>query len=201
MPSRWPGLDSSQFLIYKSEIMFLKPQDILVAVKLASPSAAGPLLQLDLAASIGVSPAEITKGLQRLAYAGLFVPGDRRAKRMGNLGRVRRAGLCEFLVHGLRYALPAHLGEITIGIPTAWGAPPLSDEIVPGGDGIPVWPTADGSKRGMAVKPLYESVPQAASRDQDLYALLALIDALRVGRARDRALAATKLRQLLGVSA
>src|SRR3954462_14470683 len=122
--------------------MILKPQDVLVALKLASRPADVPLLQVQLAQSLSLSPAEITNSLRRLAYAGLFAPGDRSAKRLGQLGAVRRTGLCEFVIHGVRYVFPARLGEITIGLPTAWGAPPLSDEIISGGDGLPVWPTA-----------------------------------------------------------
>ena len=36
---------------------------------------------------------------------------------------------------------------------------------------------------------LYASVPGAARRDRALYDLLALVDAIRIGRARERALA------------
>jgi hypothetical protein len=57
----------------------------------------------------------------------------------------------------------------------------------------PVWPDPDGKVQGAAVQPLYSSVPHAASRDPALYDLLALVDALRLGRARERALAEKEL--------
>ena len=41
--------------------------------------------------------------------------------------------------------------------------------------------------------PLFFNVPYAARRDQQLYELLALVDALREGRARERNLAVTEL--------
>ena len=41
--------------------------------------------------------------------------------------------------------------------------------------------------------PLYRSVPQAASNDPELYALLSLIDAIRVGRMREQRLAIDEL--------
>ena len=41
--------------------------------------------------------------------------------------------------------------------------------------------------------PLYRTVPAAALRDPILYELLALVDALRDGRARERQLAAQEL--------
>jgi hypothetical protein len=36
------------------------------------------------------------------------------------------------------------------------------------------------------VQPLYKTAPLAARRDADLYEILALVDAIRVGRARER---------------
>ena len=38
-------------------------------------------------------------------------------------------------------------------------------------------------------EPLYRKVPEAALRDSELYELLALVDAIRDGRARDRRIA------------
>jgi hypothetical protein len=49
--------------------------------------------------------------------------------------------------------------------------------------------------QGAAVQPLYPSVPGAAQRDPELYHLLALVDALRMGRARERAMAEKEIDQ------
>jgi hypothetical protein len=57
--------------------------------------------------------------------------------------------------------------------------------------------TLAGAVRGQAIAPLYRSVPQAASNDPELYALLSLIDALRVGRVREQRLAASELEKRL----
>jgi hypothetical protein len=56
-----------------------------------------------------------------------------------------------------------------------------------------VWPSPDGPVRGAAFEPLYPSVPEAAKRDSCLYELLALIDAIRDGRVRERKLAEKEL--------
>ena len=53
----------------------------------------------------------------------------------------------------------------------------------------PVWPYPTGSQRGTSFEPLYKQAPKAALRDSGLYELLALVDALRDGRARERKLA------------
>jgi hypothetical protein len=57
----------------------------------------------------------------------------------------------------------------------------------------PVWPYAEGPLRGIAFSPLYKNVPQAALRDSKLYELLALVDAIREGRAREREIAIREL--------
>jgi hypothetical protein len=44
------------------------------------------------------------------------------------------------------------------------------------------------------VFPLYPSVPEVALKDHALHILLALVDALRVGRAREKELAAKELK-------
>jgi hypothetical protein len=47
---------------------------------------------------------------------------------------------------------------------------------------------------------LYQSVPQAVANDQKLYELLALVDAIRDGRARERNLAISELTRRLGIA-
>ena len=47
------------------------------------------------------------------------------------------------------------------------------------------------------IDPLYPSVPAAAAEDPRLHELLALADALRVGRARERSMARTELTKRL----
>jgi hypothetical protein len=76
--------------------------------------------------------------------------------------------------------------------------PPLNKEIAQGNDPPPVWPHAQGKVRGYGLKPLYKSVPLAAERDPELYELLALVDAIRDGRARERALATREIEARLG---
>src|SRR5262249_4519735 len=102
---------------------------------------------------------------------------------------IRCEALRNFLVHGVPHAFPANPKEVTRGMPTAWAAPALSGRISAAEQIPPVWPDPDGHVQGAAVQPLYQSVPHAARRDSALYDLLALVDALRIGRARERALA------------
>jgi hypothetical protein len=61
----------------------------------------------------------------------------------------------------------------------------------------PVWADPDGKVKGLSIEPLYSSVPSAAKIDAGLYELLALVDALRIGRARERKLAEEELTRRL----
>jgi hypothetical protein len=103
----------------------------------------------------------------------------------------------QFLIHGAKYAFPTKLGQVTRGFPTAHAASPLKDELQADTDLPPVWPHKDGTVRGTSVEPLYKSATEAALADPALYELLALLDALRMGRARERQLAAQFLEERL----
>ncbi len=113
------------------------------------------------------------------------------------LNRPNLATLEEFLIHGVKYAFPAERGEPTRGLPTSYAANPLNRLIVPSDEPVPVWPYPEGKKRGIAFAPLYKTVPAAAMRDALLYEKLALVDALRDGRTRERKLAEKELIKLL----
>lgn len=102
----------------------------------------------------------------------------------------------ELLTHALPFVAPARLGAPTRGVPTAWGAEPLAGELA-GGTEVPVWPDRNGKTRGPALAPLHAAVPELARQDQTMYESLALVDALRVGRARERSSALRHLRARL----
>lgn len=50
---------------------------------------------------------------------------------------------------------------------------------------------------GQRVEPLFRTAPQAAKRDSDLYAMLALVDSIRLGQAREAGLAGDLLKKYL----
>lgn len=140
-----------------------------------------------LAVELSISQSEAHAGVRRAVAARLM--SDTTTK----TGRPIYAALKEFLIYGVRYAYPPERGELTRGMPTAYAAPPLNKVIVQPDEPPPVWPYAEGAVRGYKFAPLYPSVPIAAARDPKLYELLALVDAVRDGRARERNLAAEEL--------
>jgi hypothetical protein len=58
-----------------------------------------------------------------------------------------------------------------------------------------VWPYGRGKVRGQSIVPLYPTVPEAASKDPKFYEIIALVDALRVGRAREQQLGMEELKK------
>jgi hypothetical protein len=166
--------------------VMLKPQDILILLKVH-------LWQDrewrygDLADSLHMSASEVHGSLKRSAGSKLYNPLQQQPIAQH---------LLELIIHGLKYVYPAEPGKMVRGIPTAHGINPLKEQIVGAGE-IYVWAYPQGTMRGVSIEPLYKAVPYAANQDQELYELLGLVDALRVGRVREQQLAADFLQQRL----
>ncbi|HEY1765324.1 MAG TPA: hypothetical protein VGF85_10405 [Opitutaceae bacterium] len=171
--------------------MNLKPQDVLVVLKLAIEEG-WDRPYTALAEELGLSASEVHAAVRRLAEARLIEPENK---------KVRVVALRNFLVHGVPYVFPVRSREVTRGLPTGWAAPAMSGKVVSGDQLPPVWPDPEGEVQGVSVQPLYSSVAKAARRDSKLYALLAIVDALRLGRARERAMAESQLGELLAIHA
>jgi DNA-binding Lrp family transcriptional regulator len=165
--------------------MSLKSQDIMVVLKLCSYHSKRPPISV-IAADLRMSPSEVHAAIKRLQQARLLHGPEMEDK--PNL-----SGLEEFLLHGVKYAFPAQRGEVARGMPTSYFGPPLKDQIAPGDELPPVWPWRDGDTRGITLQPLYKTAPAAALRDPFLYELLALVDAIRDGRSRERKIAEKEL--------
>jgi hypothetical protein len=95
----------------------------------------------------------------------------------------------EFLAYGLKYAFPPQRGSMVRGVPTAAAAEPLKSRFLEDSDPPTVWPYAGGNVRGISLAPLYRGAPKAALRNAKFYEVLALCDAIRSGRTRERNLA------------
>ncbi len=156
---------------------------MVVLAKLVSYRGTRPSIA-HLAVDLSLSPSQVHLALKRL---------ERSRLTDSESGRPLLSAVEEFLLHGVKYAFPARRGEATRGIPTAYAAPPLNAQIVDSSDLPPVWPDPEGNVRGVGFEPLSRAVPKAVRKDPVLYELLALIDALRDGRARERQMAEREL--------
>lgn len=167
--------------------MNLKPQDIYVLLKLIAIGHAEWAYH-KIAVELGLSPSQVHASIKRAIKAKL-------AYRLNDEIKLNLSNLEEFIVHGLKFAFVAETGGMSRGVATSYAAAPLSNIIIADGDPIPVWPDVVGEARGLSLKPLHKSVPQAALRDPKLHELLALVDAIRSGRARERELAIKELKK------
>jgi len=151
---------------------YLRPHDVCVLLQLA--------LQPDssfrhLSDAVGLSLGETHNAAKRLELARLVALAH---------GSVNVSGILEFVSAGVPYAFPAQIGAPVRGIPTAHSAAPLSDES-PVGEAV-VWPNPNGTLRGQSLTPLSPVVENIWTRNRPLYRLLTLVDAIRMGRARER---------------
>jgi hypothetical protein len=170
----------------------LKPQDVCVLLKIVALGR-GPWSYSQLAYELGMSASEVHAAVRRSTEASLMRVNEA-------WGYPDAQALAEFLVHGLKYVFAPSRGGLTIGIPTAYAAPPLDRLLPQTAEPPPVWPDEAGEVRGLEFAPLYKSVPQAARRDARLYELLALVDAIRGGGGEVREIAVHELRIRLGVN-
>ena len=164
----------------------LKPQDLFVLMAMMSREGV-PFNYAELAAATGLAASAVHASLKRAASSRLVSTHE-------GSPAVLKSQLKEFLLFGAMYAFPPVWGMQSRGLPTGYAAAPLNTLIASSNDPVPVWPHPNGPVRGMSLAPLYPSVPEAAMRNEKLYAMLSLFDALRGGQARER----TAARRLLG---
>lgn len=169
-------------------MLILKPQDLLVLLKIIALSRyGGSCSPSQIAAELHMSRSEVNESFRRAEAARLFDIKKR---------RINISALEEVLIHGVKYFLPAIHGPITRGIPTSYAAAPLKYKF-DAGENPPVWEHAAGTVRGYKIEPLYKSATKAALADSQLYELLAIVDGIRDGTARERNAAIEELRQRL----
>lgn len=182
MPNEWRDWDIYREDEVLQETQFQQADNIELLVERYSVRA--------LAAETGISKSQISLSLQRMIDVGL-------AKRDRKLGipQTNISLLLDFLISGLRFVFPARARELTRGIRTSFSAPVLEGKLMSAGELPMVWPDAKGSTKGLSVEPLFKSATLAIRRDPEMYAMLALIDAIRLGQPRERNLAISLLQK------
>jgi len=178
----------------------MKPQDVVVLAKLLSYQKKDERwTQATLAEELCLSPSQVNYAIKRLLASRLLnhvrIESERKPVPFNQLCE-------EFFIHGLKFVFPPVFGSQCAGLPTGYAAPPLNKIIGGGNDLVPVWPASgQGTVRGIELKPLYHCVPKSIIKypDQYFYELLALLDAIRSGRARERNIGAEKITEILKI--
>jgi len=163
----------------------MRPQDIVVLLKIIAIGQ-NPWQLKDLAASLFLSPSEISESLNRSQLAGLID---------FNKKKVKRQSLMEFLQYGLQYVFPQSPGTVVNGIATAHAHPFMQKHFK--SDVLYVWNDFKGKERGLAIEPLYSKQVDAIKQDDILYKMLALVDVIRIGKTREITIAIKELNKMI----
>lgn len=147
--------------------LYLRPHDVVVVLELVlSPEVSFAALARRTRVSVG----EAHNAVKRLEKTQML-------SRKGKRPDVPR--LIDFLLHGVPNVFPGELGPEARGVPTAHSGPDLRERMA--FEREVVWPSVRGGVRGQSLVPLVADASELAEENSDLYRLLALIDALRVG--------------------
>lgn len=177
----------------------MKSQDILILLKLISLHRNERVKQecfsaRGLAEATGISKTEANSSLNRSIGVGLA-----KYDRQSRLPKANVKALYDFIVSGLRYVFPARPLAIERGVLTGFDAPGLEGLVASINEEHFIWPDAEGNHRGQAISPLYKSSAYAAKQDEWLYQVMALVDVIRLGNAREVNVAKTELKKRLGL--
>lgn len=160
----------------------MRPQDVALLLAIASLKDK-PWQQKNLSEMTGISKGEVSESLNRSAFGGLLSI---------NKSSVHKLAFFDLLEFGLKHIFPVHPGKEVKGVPTAISASPLNKMIMSNVQFV--WPSENGNVVGFAIESLYKTLPEFAVNHQDFYELLALTDALRFGRNRERQIAMKELK-------
>lgn len=168
----------------------MRPHDIPILMKIAVKQSESQIavifndwLMKDLAHEMYISASEISESLNRSAIAEL-ISRDKQT--------LLKENIYNFVVHGMRFVFPQKPGRLAKGIPTAFSNPSLINQFQP--YTTIVWAHFDGPTEGESIEPLHRNLPRACLRDPELHNLVALCDTLRIGREKERKIAAAVLK-------
>ena len=158
----------------------LKGQDIALVIKLLLKQKANCSTEhAKLAFELFISQSEVSKGMVRLERAKLI------SRYSDQSIEVHKHALSEMLIHGLKYFMVADLNLPKRGVVTAHSFPSIKKLMV--SDEEYVWPFDEGNQKGIALSPLYKTLPNAIYRtsDDEFHEVMSALDLLRIGGCRE----------------
>jgi len=163
----------------------MRPQDVAILLKIVLKQDE-QWLNKDLSEELFISPAEISESLHRSAMAGLINSSKK---------KVHRQTLLEFIEYGLHVVFPVIPGGLVNGVFTAHSHPFMQKHFK--SDFHYVWPDVKGNERGLLIEPLYKDVVKAIRLNAQFYKVMALLDVVRVGKARELKVAIEEIDKIL----
>ena len=162
----------------------LKGQDVAIVIKLLLKHNAKEKVEFKVIAhELFISQSEVTKSIKRLQTARLLT------RYSDDTIELHKHEMMEFFVHSVKYNFPAEVNIATRGMAAAYSALPIKKTIV--SDECYVWPYIQGESKGLALTPLYKTLPNALDRspDEKFYAIISALDLLRLGGKRENKIA------------
>ncbi len=156
-----------------------------------------------LSSSLGISKTEISASLRRSIDNNLLVFNELQSSSILSLSetdwQVNRKALFDLIRYAIPYIYPIKQMGLNFGLATGFSAPALIKELTSAGILPYIWPSEYGTTYGQAIEPIYKTVPFASKYDAFIYNCFALIDAYRLGKAREKEIAIKYLeKELLG---
>jgi len=152
-----------------------------------------------LGASLGISKTEIGASLRRCVESNLlFISNSYDAVSLANFNwKVNKKAIFNLIKHGVPYLYPPKLLGLDIGIPTGFSGPALLEEVTSAGNTKIIWSSEYGDVYGQVLEPIYKTVAFASYQDEFVYNCFTLIDAYRLGKAREKEIAINLLEKTI----
>jgi hypothetical protein len=164
----------------------MKKQELFIALKLLAYGRK-PWTYESIAQSLNIGIASLHRSIKALAFADLF---------NSEYMCISCIAFEEFLLHGVKYVFPVKVGAVARGMLTAHSAPAFKGSFKANLQEAFVWPHNNSDDKGFLIEPLYPTAPEASLNDPELYKLLACVDVLRIGRAREKVIAVDLLKKV-----
>lgn len=162
----------------------LRGQDIGILIKLLLKLKAKEKIEFkNIAYELYISQSEVTKSIKRLEKTKLLT------RYSDDSIELHKHALMELFVYGVKYFFPADVNIATRGVAAAYSSPHFKKIIL--SEEAYVWPYINGNIKGLALTPIYETLPKALARvpDEHFHAIMSALDLIRLGGKRENKIA------------
>ena len=161
----------------------LKGQDIAILIKLLLKQQAKENVEFkNIAYELYISQSEVTKSIKRLEKSKLLT------RYSDESIELHKHELMELFVY-VKFLFPAEVNIATRGMAAAYSSPHFKKIIL--SEETYVWPYINGNTKGLALTPIYKTLPSALDRtpDESFYAIISALDLIRLGGKRENKIA------------
>ena len=162
----------------------LKGQDIAILIKLLLKQKVKEKIEFkNIAYELYISQSEVTKSIKRLEKSRLLT------RYSDDSVELHKHELMELFTYGVKYLFSAEVNIATRGMAAAYSSPHFKKIIL--SEETYVWPYIHGNTKGLALTPIYKTLPNALDRtpDENFYTIISALDLIRLGGKRENKIA------------